>query len=43
LTVGPSLPVYPDQQTFSDADRMSRRCHLQTHAPQQGLGKENDD
>ena len=27
LAVGPSLPVYPYQQTFSDADGMSEGCH----------------
>lgn len=26
LAVGRSLPVYPYQQTFSDADGMSQRC-----------------
>jgi hypothetical protein len=35
LAVGRSLPVYPYQQTFSDADGMSQRCHEETHAPQQ--------
>jgi hypothetical protein len=28
LAVGQSLPVYPYQQTFSDADGMSQRCQL---------------
>jgi hypothetical protein len=27
LTVDQSLPVYPYQQTISDADGMSQRCH----------------
>jgi hypothetical protein len=32
--VGRSLPVYPYQQTFSDADGMSQRCHFRTSKSQ---------
>jgi hypothetical protein len=32
LAVGRSLPVYPYQQTFSDAHGMSQRCQKRTHA-----------
>src|SRR6267142_1755697 len=35
LTVRRSLPVYPDERTFSDANGMSQRCHFRTHALQQ--------
>jgi hypothetical protein len=30
LTGGRSLPVYPDQQTFSEFVGMSQRCHKLT-------------
>ena len=30
LTVRPSLPVYPDNQTFSESDGMSQRCQEAT-------------
>jgi hypothetical protein len=32
LTVGQSLPVYPDQRTFSEYVGMSQRCHELTMA-----------
>jgi hypothetical protein len=35
LAVGRSLPVYPYQQTSSDANGKSQKCHERTHAPQQ--------
>jgi hypothetical protein len=30
LTVGQSLPIYPDKQTFSESDGMSQMCHKQS-------------
>ena len=30
LTVGRSLPVYPNEQTFSGSVGMSQRCHIRT-------------
>jgi hypothetical protein len=35
LTMRRPLPVFPDKQTFSQADGMSQTCHKQTHAAQQ--------
>src|ERR1700681_4126906 len=35
LTVGCSLPVYPDERTYSESVGTSQRCQEQTHAPQQ--------
>ena len=35
LSIGPSLPVFPDDRTSSVSVGMSQTCHEQTHAPQQ--------
>src|ERR1700682_5532786 len=32
LTVGCSLPVYPDERTYSESVGTSQRCQFQTHA-----------
>src|SRR5258708_28767314 len=34
LTAGLSLPVYPEQRTFSESVGMSQRCQQETHALQ---------
>src|SRR5712671_4755946 len=36
LTVSRSLPVYPDQRTFSEPVGMSQRCQHRTSSPDKG-------
>src|SRR5712664_456750 len=40
LTVGRSLPVYPDKQTSSDPVAMSQTCKFRTRAAQQNASEE---
>jgi hypothetical protein len=41
LTFGRSLPVYPDERTFSESVGMSQKCQEGTHALQQKFGHQN--